>query len=201
MTVIQLRPVLTMQAMDTSSWEPALSYLLPENPPLESLERARDQVLTYLDWVASDLASSGDADAIRKEINRAATRLIQILLLLPFALTATTDERSAKERVERDQQRREQEIRLISDQHEPNQLHPVLTMQAMDTSSWEPALSYLLPENPPLELLERARDQVLTYLDWVASDLASSGDADAIRKEINRAATRLIQLSLSCHSL
>src|ERR1700731_1857782 len=155
MTVIQLRPVLTMQAMDTSSWEPALSYLLPENPPLESLERARDQVLTYLDWVASDLASSGDADAIRKEINRAATRLIQILLLLPFALTATTDERSAKERVERDQQRREQEIRLISDQHEPkpNQLHPVLMMQAMDTSSWKPALSYLLPENPPLELL------------------------------------------------
>jgi hypothetical protein len=59
-------------------------------------------------------------------------------------------------------------------------------MQAMDTSSWEPALSYLLPENPPLELLERARDHVLTYLDWVASDLASSGDADAIRKEINR---------------
>jgi hypothetical protein len=74
-------------------------------------------------------------------------------------------------------------------------------MQAMDTSSWKPALSYLLPENPPLELLERARDQVLSSLDWVASDLASSGDVDAIRKEINRAATRLIQLSLSCHSL
>lgn len=93
MTVIQLRPVLTMQAMDTSSWEPALSYLLPENPPLELLERARDHVLTYLDWVASDLALSGDADAIRKEINRAATRLIQISLLLPFALTATIDDK------------------------------------------------------------------------------------------------------------
>jgi hypothetical protein len=187
-----------MQAMDTSSWEPALSYLLPGNPPLELLERARDHVLTYLDWVATDLASRGDADAIRKEINRAATRLIQISLLLPFALTATIDERSAKERVERDQQRREQEIRLISDQHEPkpNQLRPVLTMKVMDTSSWEPALSYLLPENPSLELLERARDHVLTYLDWVASDLSSSGDADAIRKEINRAAIRLIQISL-----
>jgi hypothetical protein len=187
-----------MQAMDTSSWEPALSYLLPENPPLKLLERARDHVLTYLDWVATNLASRGDADAIRKEINRAATRLIQISLLLSFALTATIDERSAKERVERDQQRREQEIPLIRDQHEPkpNQLRPVLTMKVMDTSSWEPALSYLLPENPPLKLLERARDHVLTYLDWVATDLASRGDADAIRKEINRAATRLIQISL-----
>jgi hypothetical protein len=91
MTVSQLRPILTMEAMETPSWEPALSYLLPKNPPLELLERARDHVLTYLDWVASDLASS-DADVIRKEINCAATRLIQISLLLK-GLTATMDER------------------------------------------------------------------------------------------------------------
>jgi hypothetical protein len=36
--------------------------------------------LTYLDWVSHDVASAGDADQIRKEITRAAARLIEIPL-------------------------------------------------------------------------------------------------------------------------
>ena len=78
MSVRQLRPVLTMKAMDAPSWEPALSFPLPENPSVELLDRARSEVLTYLDWVAHDVASAGHADEIRKEITRAAARLIEI---------------------------------------------------------------------------------------------------------------------------
>jgi hypothetical protein len=40
----------------------------------------------------------------------------------------------------------------------------------MDAPSWEPALSFPLPENPSVELLDRARQEVLIYLDWVAHD-------------------------------
>jgi hypothetical protein len=78
----------------------------------------------------------------------------------------------------------------------PALLRPVLTMKGMDAPSWEPALSFHLPKNPGVELLDRASEEVLTYLDWVSHDVASAGDAAEIRKEITRAAVRLIEISL-----
>ena len=69
-------------------------------------------------------------------------------------------------------------------------------MKGMDAPSWEPALSFHLPKNPGVELLDRASEEVLIYLDWVSHDVASAGDADQIRKEITRAAARLIEIPL-----
>ena len=120
MTVDQLRPVLTMQAMEGDTWEPALSYPLPENPSLELLEEARAQVLTYLYFASSDIASGGDDAETRKEINRAAVRLTEIALLLPFAVTSTVDEQLAKERDERLREWAEQRgLRPVSGRDDP----------------------------------------------------------------------------------
>jgi len=97
-----------MKAMDAPSWEPALSFPLPENPTAQLLDRARHEVLTYLDWVSHDVASAGDADAIRTEITRAAVRLIEISLHWRPACDAELEEQLAKERREHDRDRREQ---------------------------------------------------------------------------------------------
>jgi hypothetical protein len=83
--VIQLRPVLTIKAMDEASWEPALSYALPENPDIELLNPARADVLIYLDFVTNDGAQFEEVSA---EINRAAARLIEIAEHWPAALDA-----------------------------------------------------------------------------------------------------------------
>jgi hypothetical protein len=76
-------------------------------------------------------------------------------------------------------------------------------MQAMDDppevtgdrTAWEPALSYRLPENPSLELLQEAHAQVLQFLGWVMNDAAPNDQTDFVPHEINRAAVRLIQIS------
>lgn len=102
MSVRQLCPVLTLRAMDAPSCEPALSFPLPQNPSTELLDRARQEVLTYLDWVA------GDADHIRKEITRAAARLIEISLHWKPACDAAIDAQFAAERAEYHRQCREQ---------------------------------------------------------------------------------------------
>jgi hypothetical protein len=78
MTIHQLRPVLSMQAMETHAWEPALSYPLLENPSLELLKEPRRQVLTYLDFASRDIASDGDDAETRKEISRAAGPLAEL---------------------------------------------------------------------------------------------------------------------------
>lgn len=76
----------------------------PENPSVELLDRARQEVLTYLDWVAHDVASSGDADFIRSEINRGAARLIEISLHWRPAVDAEFEEQLAKDRIERERE-------------------------------------------------------------------------------------------------
>jgi hypothetical protein len=81
--VRQLRPTLTMKAMDEASWEPALSYILPENPDIELLDRARADVLIYLDFVTHDAAQFED---VRAQIMRAASRLIEIAEHWPTAM-------------------------------------------------------------------------------------------------------------------
>ena len=112
MQPVQLRPVLTLKAMEASSWEPALSFPLPESPSTELLDRARQEVVTYLDWVAHDIASAGDPDEIRKEINRAAARLIEISLRWRGACDAELEEQLEKDRAEADRERREQNREL-----------------------------------------------------------------------------------------
>src|SRR6516165_11078636 len=81
--VRQLRPTLTMKAMEAASWEPALSYILPENPDIELLDRARADVLIYLDFVTHDAAQFED---VRAQIMRAASRLIEIAEHWPTAM-------------------------------------------------------------------------------------------------------------------
>jgi hypothetical protein len=97
--VIQLHPVLTIKAMDEASWEPALSYALPENPDIEFLNRARTEVLIYLDFVTSDAAQFEDVTA---EINRAAARLIEIAEHWPATLEGDVTARLEAERTDRE---------------------------------------------------------------------------------------------------
>lgn len=103
----QLLPILTLKAMEASSWEPALTYPLPENPSTELLAEARSQVVIYLDYAAHDIATAGDPDEIRKEINRAAARLIEISLHWRGACDAELEQRLDEERAEADRERRE----------------------------------------------------------------------------------------------
>jgi len=102
--VIQLRPVLTMKAMDEASWEPALSYALPENPGIELLNRVRSEVLIYLDFVTNDAAQFEDVSA---EINRAAARLIEITQHWPAALDADVTAKLEAERTDRESEWRQ----------------------------------------------------------------------------------------------
>lgn len=75
---------------------------------------------------------------------------------------------------------------------------PVLTTEAMDVPSWEPALTLPLPENPTSALLIEAREQVLTYLSYVANDYAAGRVEDSlIETEIQRGAARLIELTVA----
>lgn len=97
-----------MGAMDAPSWEPALSFPLPKNPSAELLDRARQEVLTPLDWVSHDVASAGDPEKIRQEITRGAARLIELSLLWRPACDAALQDRLAKERREHERERREQ---------------------------------------------------------------------------------------------
>jgi hypothetical protein len=84
--------------MDEPSWEPALTYRLPENPDIELLNRARTEVLIYLDFVTNDGAQCEDVSA---DINRAAACLIEIAEHWPAAIDANVQARLAAERIER----------------------------------------------------------------------------------------------------
>ena len=79
--------------------------------------------------------------------------------------------------------------------------HPqrvVLSLDAMkDETSWDVALNWPFPPHPDFHLLEEARQRVITYLDWVTHDLARGPSADQLRREIERATERLIEVSLA----
>ena len=71
-----------------------------------------------------------------------------------------------------------------------------LTMHALDNAeTWEPALSLPLPDNPGFDLLQRTRDEVLSYLVWVFNDVAQGAGLDHVRHEIMRAANRLAEIA------
>jgi hypothetical protein len=74
----------------------------------------------------------------------------------------------------------------------------VLTVEALDTEPWwEAALTLPLPENPSLQLLDDAREQVIEFLNWASEELAPIAMPEHISAEITRASERLIELSLA----
>jgi len=48
-------------------------------------------------------------------------------------------------------------------------------------------------------LLWEARQQVITYIDWYSNDGAPTSSPDEVKREINRAAARLIEICLAIH--
>ena len=74
----------------------------------------------------------------------------------------------------------------------------VLTLEAMQGEAvWDAALNLRLPPGPGFYLLEAARQHVISYLDWVTHDLAQGPPPDELRREIDHAAARLLEISLA----
>jgi hypothetical protein len=83
-------------------------------------------------------------------------------------------------------------------------VHPcqVLSLEAMKGEpGWQAALNWPLPPHPGFYLLDEARQQVITYLDWVTHDLAQGPPPEELRCEIDRAAKRLLEISLAVRAL
>lgn len=77
-----------------------------------------------------------------------------------------------------------------------NQSLPVLTLEILEANhhnDWEPALTYPLPAEPSIDLIDAAIDEVLNGLSFVTSAIAQY-DAAQARSGIERAAARLIEL-------
>jgi hypothetical protein len=73
-----------------------------------------------------------------------------------------------------------------------------LSFEAMKgEAGWDAALSWPLPPHPDFYLLDEARQHVIAYLDWVTHDLAQGPSPDELRREIERAAGRLLEISLA----
>ena len=77
------REVLSLEAMkDEASWEAALNWPFPPNPGFYLLEEARRHIIAYLDWLTHDLAQGPTPGELRREIERAAGRLLEVALAL-----------------------------------------------------------------------------------------------------------------------
>jgi hypothetical protein len=99
-------PLLTLEALNKAQdWEPALSLPFPQNPTTELLDRAREQVLQYLDFYLNDCAPTAPTDELRREIMRAAERLIEIGIHAEPTQQRDIREGLAQERAERERQR------------------------------------------------------------------------------------------------
>ncbi|HUC12062.1 MAG TPA: hypothetical protein VL985_16800 [Stellaceae bacterium] len=78
----------------------------------------------------------------------------------------------------------------------------VLSAEAMKgRDGWDAALNLPLPPRPEFYLLDEARQHVVAYLDWVTHDLARGPSPDELRREIERAAERLLEISLALRAL
>jgi hypothetical protein len=74
----------------------------------------------------------------------------------------------------------------------------VLTLEAMKgEAGWDAALNLPLPPRPGFYLLDEARQHVIAYLDWVTHDLAQGPPPDELRRQIDHAAARLLEISLA----
>jgi hypothetical protein len=87
MTVVRF-PILTMQDVVPRDWDPILTLPLPKNPSLELLDVTRRQVLLYLDWIMHEMVQIDDSWTVRRELERATDRLLEIAAALPAALEA-----------------------------------------------------------------------------------------------------------------
>jgi hypothetical protein len=87
-------PVLSVAILEANhhnNWEPALTYPLPHDPSIDLIDTAIDEILNFLSFVTSDVAQK-DAAQARREIERAATRLIELAEAKPKALSAWLEE-------------------------------------------------------------------------------------------------------------
>jgi hypothetical protein len=84
---LPLLTVAILEANDSNNWEPALAYPLPPDPTIELIDDAIDQVLNFLSWVTSEVAQK-DAPLAKREIERAAARLIELAEVKPKAFSA-----------------------------------------------------------------------------------------------------------------
>lgn len=76
------------------------------------------------------------------------------------------------------------------------QRREVLSLEAMKgEAGWEAALNWPLPQNADFYLLDEARRHIITYLDWITHDLARGPSPHELRREIERAAERLLEIS------
>jgi hypothetical protein len=74
---------------------------------------------------------------------------------------------------------------------------PVLSVAILEAShynNWEPALTYPLPHDPSIDLIDTAIDEILNFLSFVTSEVAQK-DAAQARREIERGTARLIELA------
>jgi hypothetical protein len=96
-----------MAALEVNDWEPALTLPLSQKPSFELLEAARQDILTFLDWVTHDVAQV-DPNKTKHEIQRAAARLIEIAAATPAALSAAIEADLKRFRAEAYAERRRQ---------------------------------------------------------------------------------------------
>ena len=99
-------PILTIAALEDARdfGEAAVTLPLPLKPSLEFLEQARQQVLTYLDWVTDAMIQTGDPVAVRREIIRASARLAEIADAMPGALWTAIDADAKRFQADADRQ-------------------------------------------------------------------------------------------------
>jgi hypothetical protein len=74
---------------------------------------------------------------------------------------------------------------------------PILILEILEANhhnNWEPALTYPLPPDPGIDLIDDALDEVLNGLSYVTDQVAQK-DATFARHEIERAAARLVELT------
>jgi hypothetical protein len=77
---------------------------------------------------------------------------------------------------------------------DPKTVLTLAILEANHYNNWEPALTYPLPPEPSIDLIDTAIDEVLNFLSFVTEQVAQRDVAQA-RREIGRAATRLTELS------
>jgi hypothetical protein len=87
--------VLTLYAMRHDP-EAALTFPLPPRPSVELLDEARQDILDHLDELTCDLDDEAPVEEVRRAMERATTRLLEISLRLPAARAAEL-EADAKE--------------------------------------------------------------------------------------------------------
>ena len=77
-----------------------------------------------------------------------------------------------------------------------------LTGKAMRSEpGWDAALHLPFPPAPDFYLLEEARRQVIAYLDWITHDLGRGPPPEELRRNINDAAARLLEISFAIRGL